>query len=395
MDYHETLFGPQLVDIEVPSEDTLRLAHGRNFPPPMHIPSAFMQHVATVPSDYPATSMTGFYPTTNTTVASLQSQGVSDQDRLMFAGDAEDGIDFDAFLDSLNTFPPAYISSDRSTTTSTMSSSHDPSAQNVHSSSETTSVDSNDPYAKPTIATNFSCRRALEKEMETLCSNNRQSCLSYALETLRALHIPPTACISSTGDFSTTNGQRQPRMVGAVLEINRSTVRHISEILECSCISSTPLQLVLVTICDKLIAWYQAVLDSFVEHCNETKTRRITQASSRYNDTTGTAARKACEQVVHQPFSVGDFAFDQDLEGRVREQVIVSELQQLDILVTNLMDCLRKEHIYGNNSQLRNESNSPHLITDSSAASKGAHISLCEQLQKRLRDTKAQTVHNG
>lgn len=100
----------------------------------------------------------------------------------------------------------------------------------------------------------------------------------------------------------------------------------------------------------------------------------------------------ACERVIHQPFAVGDFAFDEDLEGRVREQVIVSELQQLEIVVANLTDLLQEERIFEDDSLLGDENIGPGSTKDLLEASNGVHARLCAQLQMRLQDTKAETV---
>ncbi|KAL9001627.1 MAG: hypothetical protein Q9188_005406 [Gyalolechia gomerana] len=389
MDCNEIRPGPQLVRVEGPSVDHLPPVHRHtglqpmNTPPKPIAPPWSMQDVATNFAYFPGTSSIGLYPTANETFAPLQSHNAFDQDRLIFPEDIDDVIDFEAFLTSLRTSPPSYISGDGSTTTSTISSSHNSITQDLYSSHEPSSFGSSLPSTKLQPTT------SLKMEMKTPCSNSRQSCLSSALETLRTLHIPPSACICSTG---TTSDKRQPRKTGAVLEINRTAVRQLSDVLKCSCISSTPFQLVLITICDKLIAWYRAILSGFACQSNETRTNPVTHWAPSYNDITCTATGMVCERVIHQPFAVGDFAFDEDLEGRVREQVIVSELQQLEIVVANLTDLLQEERIFGDDSLLGDEKTGPSSTKDSLGASNGVHARLCAQLQTRLQDTKAETV---
>lgn len=156
-----------------------------------------------------------------------------------------------------------------------------------------------------------------------LCSESGQSCMSSALRILHTLHIPSAACLWSIDEATRSSASRQPRKMDFVLSTNRLTIQQVAELLKCSCVSSTQVQLVLAVICGKLIAWYRAVIRDIPNHDS------IHSSSSAAGDVPN-------ERVVHQPFSVGNHLFDTNLECKIRAQVVSSELQQLERVVSEL-----------------------------------------------------------
>lgn len=379
------LIGEELHSIVNPQPTKKHMyPHLVNTSPNMAAPSWSMQDVAFDAPYIPGTPSIGLDPTAN---GMLQSHILSDQDGPALSGNFDDVIDYDAFFRSFSSSQLSHISLDRPMTTSTLDSFQSPVNQAFLSPPEASSLCYSTPTAKLQSATDST---ALEMTgTKATCSHNRQNCLSSALEVLRTLHVPPSACISSAGDFTTTNNQRQPRNTGAVFDANRNAVRQLSDILQCSCISATPLQLTLITICDKIIAWYRAVLQSFAGHCKETTAKRSKQELG-HDHKPSTSSSVACERVVHQSFSVGNFAFDGNLESKICEQVIVSELEQLQNVVADLTNHLQGENSGGDSLLLGGNNDRPSLSIDSPESMKAVPARLCAQLNKRLHDTKAE-----
>ncbi|KAI4100429.1 MAG: hypothetical protein LQ339_005490 [Xanthoria mediterranea] len=168
------------------------------------------------------------------------------------------------------------------------------------------------------------------------CQNTPQNCLSTALEILHALHIPPSGCLSSLESTSTPSANnRNPRKTDAALATNRTAIQRISQICECSCVSSSQLELLLVIICDKLIAWYRAVLHS------------LPRDPSAMDEDASSLAGEPPERVLHQRFAVGSCSFDKGLESRMLAQVVSAELQQLESVVLDFNRRLREEGGWG------------------------------------------------
>ncbi|KAI4178784.1 MAG: hypothetical protein L6R41_008207 [Letrouitia leprolyta] len=387
-DFHP---GSQLVGVELPSMDSHQKhpnLQQLDTSPNMLAPLWSMQDVAFDTPNIPDTSTVGFDATANGIFAPLETYIASGQDQLMLPGGIDDVIDADAFFKSLNTFPSSYISLDKPTSRTAPRSLHNSSKQDLYSPPEASGINYASPSTKllPT-ATGSDCRNLLDMGTKTPCSDTCQSCLSSALGVLRTLHVPPSACISSAGDFSTTSTQRQPRNTGAVFDTNRSAVRQLSEILNCSCISSTPLQLIFITICDKIIAWYRAVWHSFANRCKEPRANKSMQRFA-CNDTLGTKIGSACERVVHQPFAVGNFSFDENLESKICEQVIVSELEQLQVVIADLSNHLQKDSPFGDTPLPGGKNEGSDLSSNSSDSTNAVPARLCAQLEKRLQETK-------
>ncbi|CAL8576553.1 hypothetical protein XPA_002428 [Xanthoria parietina] len=171
---------------------------------------------------------------------------------------------------------------------------------------------------------------------QTNCQNNPQNCLSSALEILHTLHIPPSGCLSSLDSTSTPSANnRHPRKTDAVLATNRTAIHRISQICECSCVASSQLEFILVIICDKLIAWYRAILHS------------LPQDPSAMDEDPSSTASEPPERVLHQRFAVGSCSFDQGLESRMLAQVVSSELQQLESVIRDFDRRLREDGARG------------------------------------------------
>ena len=150
------------------------------------------------------------------------------------------------------------------------------------------------------------------------CPNDIEGCMSSALRLLQALHTPPPMCLSASDEG------REPKCIetrttGAVLSTIREAVQVISDILKCPCSSSSQLQLVIVVLCGRLTAWYRATMryddKSFHNPFGGVKT------DAHHED--------LAEHVLHQPITIGEYAFKGEIERSVRAQVVLSELQRL------------------------------------------------------------------
>ncbi|KAL8842373.1 MAG: hypothetical protein Q9176_002762 [Flavoplaca citrina] len=189
--------------------------------------------------------------------------------------------------------------------------------------------------ARPTFSanqqqsTNLNHLPSVLNKAPTTCTNSHQNCLSTALATLQILHIPPTNCLSFAASTNPPIPIPNPRKTDSVLAINRAAVQRVSQIIQCICIDSSQMQLMLVVICEKLIAWYQAVLWSFP------RPHDIRDIS------TSTFADETAERVLHQHFALGDCSFGLELESSIFAQIIAAELQQFEILIRDLDTRLR------------------------------------------------------
>ena len=218
---------------------------------------------------------------------------------------------------------------------------------------------------------------------------SRQSCLFSALEILQTLHIPHTACLCSTNETSRLVAKRQPRKTGSVLATNRTAIRRMSEILQCSCMSFSRVQLVFVIICDRLIAWYRAVLRNFPDDGQDACTNADARASDDDN-TLDAVTGMASERVLHERFAVGEYSFDTRLESKIRAQLIASELQQLQSVVAKLEDRLRKADLREVDPIPNHKKSKSTLRIDSVGLSNAIHTRLTANLHKQLQTIKAE-----
>ncbi|KAI4272224.1 MAG: hypothetical protein LQ337_005448 [Flavoplaca oasis] len=204
-----------------------------------------------------------------------------------------------------------------------------PSSPNISSCVSTARYTSS---PNPQQSTNHNHLPSVLNRTPTSCRNSHQNCLSSALSTFQTLHIPPTGCLSSAASSNRPSPMPNPRKTDSVLAINRNAMQRISHIMQCTCIDSNQMQLILVVICEKLVVWYRAILRSFPwpqdTHDNTTST-------------TSTSANEPIEHVLHQRFALGDCSFDHELESSIFAQVITAELRQLEIVIRDLDTRLR------------------------------------------------------
>ena len=220
-----------------------------------------------------------------------------------------------------------------------------------------------------------------------VCSDHKKTCIISALKILQELHIPTRACLCACNEASMPS-RRQPRMMDFVLSTNREVVELVSDMLKCTCSSSSQVQLLLTIICGKLAAWYLAIIrkdhdtysNSFVE--GSIFNRNIDEGQT--------------ERVLRQPIAVGQYSLDVELESKIRAQVVECELQHLEVLVENLSRRIQEANLgkacvaarSGDFLAADPEPPSPH-DTDLAEAT---HRSLSTSLHKQLQAAKAEII---
>ncbi|KAL8927860.1 MAG: hypothetical protein Q9172_001160 [Xanthocarpia lactea] len=278
------------------------------------------------------------YAAGNSMIGPLSSQTVPDSDPLMFSG-SKDATDFDAFCKDQDMSLFQHDTMDQSTNASRNKNLDFPISPSIFSSSGGSCTIPATSSASQQQSSNFDHRQAPHDMAHNGCTNTYQSCLSSSLEILRSLHIPPTGCLSSVDEISTSANEREPRKTDTVLATNRTAVRRLSEISRCSCVSSSQLQLVLFICCDKLIVWYRAVLRSSPDHYQD---QQMLDSEAKPS-----SALSGPERVLYQRFAMGNCSFDTGLESSIFAQVISFELQQLENVIQGLDTRLQIEGVRG------------------------------------------------
>lgn len=100
-----------------------------------------------------------------------------------------------------------------------------------------------------------------------------------------------------------------------VLTTNRGVIDLVERVLRCSCSTTPSVQLLIITVCDRLIAWYQAML-------------REENQQPPYTHETGTQDEQS-EHVLPQPITMGDFSVDPAMQLQIREQLVMGELHRV------------------------------------------------------------------
>lgn len=166
----------------------------------------------------------------------------------------------------------------------------------------------------------------------TQCSNVTKACMASALGVLHGLHIPHTICLSASSK-NPCSLSSCPRTTDTVLSLNKEAIHVVSDILRCPCSTKSQVQLVIVVICGKLNAWYRAAIRDDYEIFFDPPSS-VWPAPENSNG----AQEDLNERVLHQPIKIGEYAFDDVLEKKVRAQVVFSELQQVKALTKSVCD---------------------------------------------------------
>ena len=215
------------------------------------------------------------------------------------------------------------------------------------------------------------------------CSKEARTCMPSALKVLRTLQTVPPICFSA-GTAHLDSATLTQRTTEYVLCSNREASQKISKIFKCSCLESFQMQLVVATICHKLIVWYRAMLKN---NCNLLD--RCSQRSSGFPSNISDHA-EVSEHILHQPITVGSYAIDINLQPKIWAQVVFGELRHLEAFIRNFSSCLDSNPSMPN---LRRASSSslPRLDRSKTTAAIRHHLIgfLDEQLQAAKADINA------
>ena len=221
------------------------------------------------------------------------------------------------------------------------------------------------------------------KQAMTPCSKEERTCMPSALKILRTLQTVPPICFSA-GTAHLDSATLTQRTTEYVLCSNREASQKISEMSKCSCLESPQMQLVIVTICHKLIVWYRAMLKSncnMLDHCSQ-------RSSGFHTDIPNHADMS--EHILHQPITVGNYAIDNNLQPKIWAQVVFGELRYLEASIRSLSRCLDSTPSIAN-LRRASESSLPGLDRSKTTAAISHHLIrfLDEQLQTAKADINA------
>jgi Aflatoxin regulatory protein len=160
----------------------------------------------------------------------------------------------------------------------------------------------------------------IDPRLQETCAETEESCTKSILHALQLLCVPPSACLSVSDDSlsapSSGGSYRPSRRMDDVLTTNRGVIGLVERVLRCSCSTTPSVQLLIVTVCDRLIAWYQAML-------------RQESQQPPYTHETGGQDEQG-EHVLPQPITMGDFSVDPAMQLQIREQLVMGELRRVE-----------------------------------------------------------------
>ncbi|KAJ5921368.1 hypothetical protein N7466_009694 [Penicillium verhagenii] len=164
-------------------------------------------------------------------------------------------------------------------------------------------------------------------------AENRTPCIITATKYLRTLHIRQPTCLfrSNQGTLiQETDAPEHPRTSGNVLKSNKEAGMSVCRMLQCACALRPQNQLLLASICSRLVVWYRAMIRASLS-CRPGNLSSITGQSLMEEEPA------LPETVVHEAVTIGDHTVDNpDLGWNIQSQVILGELEHLQRLVDTL-----------------------------------------------------------
>ncbi|KAJ5735478.1 uncharacterized protein N7483_000603 [Penicillium malachiteum] len=166
----------------------------------------------------------------------------------------------------------------------------------------------------------------LESTTPSCLTQNLPSCILTATKSLRLLHTRQTKCLSRNKHGG--NNTEPPRMSGSVLKDNKEVGMSVCRMLQCACVLRPQNQLLLATICSRLVVWYQTMI----------RTCFLRQGSNEIDNT-----KPIPEKVSHQAVTIGDHTVDNlALGSNIEAMIILGELNHLQRLVNTLSVRIRQ-----------------------------------------------------
>ncbi|KAI4193172.1 MAG: hypothetical protein LQ350_008441 [Teloschistes chrysophthalmus] len=197
----------------------------------------------------------------------------------------------------------------------------------------------------------------------TRSAGKPRDCMGLALDTLQSLHMAPSTCSLASG-FTAASVFSVDPTIEHVLATNRAVLDSVSVILSCYCSLNPQLALVLTLIGSKLIAWYRAVLKND-DQAGDADTS---------HDGFPRDVDMVAERVMHLPVTLGRYKLDGADKGKMRAQLVLSELRHVVKLVEQLGKHFGDDRP-GNRAAQEGVKKDNASLTE-----------LCEQLQRFLKD---------
>lgn len=170
------------------------------------------------------------------------------------------------------------------------------------------------------------------------CSNDDRICTRFILNALQTLCVSPSVCLSVNDDgYSARPGtsalNAQTRRIDDALRTNRRVIGLVSRILQCPCSAIPSVQLLLVIACDRIVAWYRAMLRDDGSVMMHDQIPFSSSSNIEYD---------RCELVLAMPVTVGDFTVDTSMQMRIRDQLVIEEMRSVEIVIHQFAARLRE-----------------------------------------------------
>lgn len=177
-------------------------------------------------------------------------------------------------------------------------------------------------------------------------AENRTPCIITATHYLRALHTRQKNCIYQQIPIGQEiNEPEAPRMSGSVLKCNKEAGMSVCRMLQCACALRPQNQLILASICSRLVVWYRAMIRACFSYRPDNSSH-----GQRFEESV------LAEKVAHEAVTIGDHLVDNPALGQnIQAQVILGELGHLQRLVDTLSVRIRQTgmDVGGDSSSVR------------------------------------------
>lgn len=164
-------------------------------------------------------------------------------------------------------------------------------------------------------------------------AEKRTPCIITATHYLRTLHTRQNNCLyQQISSGQEINEPEAPRMSGSVLKCNKEAGMSVCRMLQCACALRPQNQLLIASICSRLVVWYRAMIRACFSH-----------SGSGSSGQSFPGEPDLPEKVIHEAVTIGDHLVDNPALGQnIQVQVILGELGHLQRLVDTLSVRIRQ-----------------------------------------------------
>jgi hypothetical protein len=146
--------------------------------------------------------------------------------------------------------------------------------------------------------------------------------MGRAIATIEMLHKPSASCCNTTS----TLPNNSPQSLSSILDNNHTAMRHVTDILDCSCSDDRTFHLLLASILHQLTDTYQSLLAH--QQCEMISSKSVSEA----DDNAPEQNRSDRSLVFDVPVTVGNFTLDAEIKMKTIINVVELELRKLDAL---------------------------------------------------------------